>query len=1785
MKNFTAALLSFYESIVSNSTQPKAVKNSEVESIHNNRTNLFKNISTRNFLWGFYGVLSNLFKSLGGRIMSVRKGFDNSEKYHDYLNLIAGSRVYPNIGKVSITSRSLIGVFVALLTLNSNIANAQCTGTSVAGTVFRDFNLNGVKDNANEIGLAGVTVKAFNASNAQVGTTTTIANGTYSMTGLSGNVRVEFSGLPTDYVSGPDGSTSGTSVQFPSGGCNAVNYGVNHPDDFCAKSGVQPKVAVPCYMNGAYTSPDAIGEDALVSFAYNKTGNNATAGNEPFKLSKYDKIGSVWGMAYNKFNKTLFSTAFMKRHTGFGPKGIAGLYVIQNADNDGTGYVITGINLETIPGLSTGFAGTEPPRNFSATKTLPTDDGGNAVFNAVGKMSFGDCELSTDGNTLYITNLFDKKIYVLNVTNPTSPTLITSYPVPNPACAVGGEYAPFGLKFYRGKLYVGVICTAESSQPSSVGSLYGQAGFDVTSLSSANLKATVYELNGSTFTTALTQFSLNYDRGFSNSSEVSYAIWRPWVNNYSQVYGDIAETYPQPILSDIEFDSDGSMILGFADRFSHQLGNANFPPQDGDLSTMIPNGDFTSGNTGFSSDYGTSYTVNNTSSTFTGGISACTGRGGSGNFLMGNGPAAANSRVWYRTVNVYKDNTFHLSFWATAINPNNLPQLYFTVNGVRVGADFAAITSTTCNWVKYSVSWYSGTVDIASAVFAIVNGNTSASSGGSGNDFGIDDIRISDPGTVTGRVEGDVMRATKSGSTWTIENNGTAGGITTAGAGKKGGPGGGEYYFGDLTIDHDEPTMGGLALYPGTGEIMTTIAGPASIFYSGGTRRMNNNTGDYLYSGVSSPFWNTVANYRLAYGGRPAPTGDYKLYNGDTPGTFGKASGLGDIEVFCSLAPLEIGNRIWRDYNRNGIQDAGEPGIPLITVLLFKGSSQIATATTDSDGEYYFNDGNVTDGSLLGLLPNTAYEIKVATNQVGNTFLSPTNANSNNSDNIDNDASLISGNAVIALTTGGYGESNHTYDIGFSPNCPTFANPQPNSGTVAICSGTAANLTLAVSNVGSQPLAPTTPATTIQFVSFASVPTNPYSGGTALTTATLADGTISASVNLPVNSTASPITYYVYAILNPTPDANNPNCRPSVAYIVTVSPNPATPTGITGGGAFCKTAANPSFPLKASCAINTTPIWYASQSATVNFFIGDTYNVTTAGTYTYYVSCKGTTAPNCETLPANRRAVSITVTDTPNAPTISLASGSSTNYCGSGSATLNATACATGTLIWSTGSTASSITVTATSTPTTYTATCVLSGCASNASNGIAISTSTVPATPTINGGNLSVCKDAPTSLTATGCSGTYTWSNGGTGATITVLNNAPGFVNYTVKCTIGNCTSDASAGVGITVNPNPVAPLASNVQGGAVCESGVVNLTAKCGVNETPQWYNGNAVNSSFIVAGTAYSPSITQNTTYYVSCKTSAGCESPATNRTPVVGTVNANPVAPASNNVTPASRCEAGTVVLKATCLTNETPQWYNGNVAASTFLYAGTAYTTNTISATTTYYVGCKSTVGPTFCETPANQRTSATATINPNLPAPAIGQTTPGSVCFTGTVTLGASCSTGQTVQWYNNNTTVGTPLATGNSFTTPSISVSTPYYVACRDNNTGCETLHADRRSVLATVNPYPLNPSDGKAGDGSICVNETVSLTATCSTNEVAQWYDSNNVLIPSSAWSFTPTSPTTYNYTVGCKNSLTTCETPQNLRKSVVLVVNPNPVAPLASNVQGGAVCESGVVNLTAK
>ena len=128
MKNFTVAILSFYEGVLSNSKQPKSVEKSDSELISNNRTKFLKNIPARNFLSGFYGICLGLLKSVETRIVSSFTGLNSKGKYCCYFDLVTGRRVCLDSAQAFTTGRSFIIVLVSLLTIDVQFAQAQFTG-------------------------------------------------------------------------------------------------------------------------------------------------------------------------------------------------------------------------------------------------------------------------------------------------------------------------------------------------------------------------------------------------------------------------------------------------------------------------------------------------------------------------------------------------------------------------------------------------------------------------------------------------------------------------------------------------------------------------------------------------------------------------------------------------------------------------------------------------------------------------------------------------------------------------------------------------------------------------------------------------------------------------------------------------------------------------------------------------------------------------------------------------------------------------------------------------------------------------------------------------------------------------------------------------------------------------------------------------------------------------------------------------------------------------------------------------------------------------------------------------------------------------------------------------------------------------------------------------------------------------------------------------------------------------------------------------------------------------
>ncbi|MBK9461843.1 MAG: hypothetical protein IPN94_21040 [Sphingobacteriales bacterium] len=160
-------------------------------------------------------------------------------------------------------------------------------------------------------------------------------------------------------------------------------------------------------------------------------------------------------------------------------------------------------------------------------------------------------------------------------------------------------------------------------------------------------------------------------------------------------------------------------------------------------------------------------------------------------------------------------------------------------------------------------------------------------------------------------------------------------------------------------------------------------------------------------------------------------------------------------------------------------------------------------------------------------------------------------------------------------------------------------------------------------------------------------------------------------------------------------------------------------------------------------------------------------------------------------------------------------------------------------------------------------------------------------ATVAITGGG-AICGGASTTLNAPAGLAPYTWSNGGTGASINVTTAG----TYTVTVTAGpGCTATASTTVALSPNPTP------SISGSlSFCPGGNTTLTATGG--GTYQWNTG----------GTGAAINVTNAGTYTVTVTNAQGC------------TATAQATVTIQNNLTPSitgtpSFCQGSNSVLNA------------------------------------------------------------------------------------------------------------------------------------------------------------------------------------------------------------------------------------------------------------------------------
>ncbi len=210
---------------------------------------------------------------------------------------------------------------------------------------------------------------------------------------------------------------------------------------------------------------------------------------------------------------------------------------------------------------------------------------------------------------------------------------ITRTAIPVPSDCVSTDFRPFAVSWYHNSVYVGAICSAESTvtATNTVGN-------------TSKLQAYVLQdLAGSGFlANPVFQFPLNFPRHCATSTlnplctSIASANWRPWHPDYAETIPTSFTTYPQPMLTSIAFQK-GDLILGMRDRYGNQLGFGMLTPNGKRTVSGIAAGDILRACLKTPGDLSAGWTLENNASC--GGVQT----GG-----INNGQGPANGEYYYQ---------------------------------------------------------------------------------------------------------------------------------------------------------------------------------------------------------------------------------------------------------------------------------------------------------------------------------------------------------------------------------------------------------------------------------------------------------------------------------------------------------------------------------------------------------------------------------------------------------------------------------------------------------------------------------------------------------------------------------------------------------------------------------------------------------------------------------------------------------------------------------------------------------------------------------------------------------------------------------------------------------------------------------------------------------------------------------------------------------------------------------------------------------------------------------
>jgi uncharacterized protein YegL len=299
------------------------------------------------------------------------------------------------------------------------------------------------------------------------------------------------------------------------------------PDFEAACTDQQPYFAAACYRGQLRprSRPD-LRAASIVLF------KDTPADGPHYQLASFEQTGAVWGLAYRSSEPALYASAFHKRSWPHGPGGSGTIYRIDLVTGDVDRFL-------SVP---------DPGRDRHRQPRVPLGprDHDAQAAEWVGKTSLGDLELSEDETQLFSVNLNAQRIYRYSMPDG---SLLGSFANGAAGEAWADDARPFGLAFHEGQLYHAVV---DGSRDGSMGKVYRS-------------------LPDGSQMREVTSFDLRYPRETVTLREMAGIFrigWQPWYDPRFPQRLPPQSLHTQAMLTDIEFTSEGDMVLGIRDRQS-----------------------------------------------------------------------------------------------------------------------------------------------------------------------------------------------------------------------------------------------------------------------------------------------------------------------------------------------------------------------------------------------------------------------------------------------------------------------------------------------------------------------------------------------------------------------------------------------------------------------------------------------------------------------------------------------------------------------------------------------------------------------------------------------------------------------------------------------------------------------------------------------------------------------------------------------------------------------------------------------------------------------------------------------------------------------------------------------------------------------------------------------------------------------------------------------------------------------------------------------------------------